>query len=147
MADDYGLPSRGVVFWPVGTGDSTTVIIDDEVVLQVDLHDMAKADDDENPEVPVVDRLVDALPLVDGEPYLAVFALTHADKDQCLGFADLLEKVRIGQLWSTPRAVAGVQRSRRRGSVPGRDCVPGGIRAAHRGDQEGLGRRVDARQW
>jgi len=69
MADDYGLPSRGVVFWPVGTGDSTTVIIDDEVVLQVDLHDMAKADDDENPEVPVVDRLVEALPLGDGEPY------------------------------------------------------------------------------
>ncbi len=32
-----------------------------------------------------------------------MFALTHADKDHCLGFADLLEKVRIGQLWSTPR--------------------------------------------
>jgi hypothetical protein len=92
-----------VVFWPVGTGDSTTVIVDDQVVLQVDLHDMAKADDDENPEVPVVDRLVEALPQVDGEPYLAVFALTHADKDHCLGFADLLDKVRIGQLWSTPR--------------------------------------------
>jgi len=97
------LPSRGVVFWPVGTGDSTTVIVDDEVVLQVDLHDMAKADDDNNPEVPVVDRLADALPQVDGKPYLAVFALTHADKDHCLGFADLLGQVQIGELWSTPR--------------------------------------------
>ncbi|OBJ85137.1 hypothetical protein, partial [Mycobacterium sp. 1245852.3] len=97
------LPSRGVVFWPVGTGDSTTVIVDDQVVLQVDLHDMAKADDDSNPEVPVVDKLVDALPQVDGKPYLAVFALTHADKDHCLGFADLLDQVQIGELWSTPR--------------------------------------------
>lgn len=103
MAGEYAMPSRGAVFWPVGTGDSTTVIVDDEAVLQVDLHDMAKADDDANPEVAVVDRLVEALPRVDGSPYLAVFALTHADKDHCLGFADLLDKVRIGQLWSTPR--------------------------------------------
>jgi len=97
------LPSLGVVFWPVGTGDSTTVVVDDDVVLQVDLHDMAKADDDNNPEVPVIDKLVEALPVVDGDPYLAVFALTHADKDHCLGFADLRDRVRIGELWSTPR--------------------------------------------
>lgn len=101
VGDD--LPDRGAVFWPVGTGDSTTVVIDDDTVLQVDLHDMDKADDDGNPEVPVVDRLVDALPTKDGRPYLAVFALTHADKDHCLGFADLLDQVDIGELWSTPR--------------------------------------------
>ncbi|MFB4349686.1 hypothetical protein [Microbacterium sp. CR_7] len=87
----------------MGTGDSTTVVVDDTVVVQVDLHDLAKADDNANPEVAVVDRLVDALPLVDGEPYLATFVLTHADKDHCLGFADLLNRVRIGELWSTPR--------------------------------------------
>ena len=121
------LPSRGVVFWPVGTGDSTTVIIDDEVVLQVDLHDMAKADDDETPEVPVVDRLVEALPQVDGEPYLAVFALTHADKDHCLGFADLLEKVRIGQLWSTPRLWREFNDPDAEDPCPERGRVPGGI--------------------
>ena len=97
------LPDRGAVFWPVGTGDSTTVVIDDDTVLQVDLHDMSKADDDANPEVPVVDRLVEGLPTKDGRPYLAVFALTHADKDHCLGFADLLDQVHIGELWSTPR--------------------------------------------
>jgi hypothetical protein len=79
------------------------VVVDETVVLQVDLHDMAKADDEENPEVAVVDKLVDALPTVYGEPYLATFALTHADKDHCLGFADLLSKVHIGELWSTPR--------------------------------------------
>jgi hypothetical protein len=96
-------PQIGAVFWPVGTGDSSTIVISDEIVLQIDLHDMTKAVDDENPEVPVVDRLVEALPQVDGRPYLAVFALSHGDKDHCLGFADLLDKAEIGELWATPR--------------------------------------------
>jgi hypothetical protein len=103
MSTDEGLPARGAVFWPVGTGDSTSVVVGEDIVLQVDLHDMAKADNEANPEVAVVDKLVDALPVVDGKPYLAAFALTHADKDHCLGFGDLLSKVRIGELWSTPR--------------------------------------------
>jgi hypothetical protein len=89
------LTPRGVVFWPVGTGDSTTIVVDDEIVMQVDLHDMDKADDDANPEVPVIDRLVEALPTgEDGRPYLAVFALTHADLDHCQRFEDLLSKLR-----------------------------------------------------
>ncbi|WP_433077731.1 hypothetical protein ACQP1P_35320 [Dactylosporangium sp. CA-052675] len=98
-----GMPQRGVVFWPVGTGDSSTIVVTEEIVVQVDLHDMAKADNDDMPEYAVVDRLVEVLPTVDGEPYLAVFVLTHADQDHCRGFADLLDKVRIGELWATPR--------------------------------------------
>lgn len=97
------LAQRGVVFWPVGTGDSTTIVVDDDVVLQVDLHDMAKADEDDTPETAVVDRLVEALPQRDGRPYLAVFALTHGDLDHCRGFEDLLSRVTIGELWATPR--------------------------------------------
>ncbi|MEU3626691.1 hypothetical protein [Amycolatopsis coloradensis] len=76
----------------------------DQLVMQVDLRDMAKSDVEDNPETPVVDRLVDALPTnEDGDPYLAVFALTHADQDHCLGFAELLDRVTIGELWATPR--------------------------------------------
>lgn len=98
------LPELGVVFWPVGTGDSSTVVISQDVLLQVDLNDRDKADDDETPEVPVVDLLVAALPDgADGRPYLSAFALTHADKDHCSGFADLLSKATIGELWATPR--------------------------------------------
>ena len=97
------LPTQGLVFWPVGTGDSTTVVIDDDHVIQVDIHDMAMADDDGAVVAAVVDRLVEVLPERDGEPYLAAFILTHADKDHCLGFADLLDKVTIGELWATPR--------------------------------------------
>jgi hypothetical protein len=97
------LPDRGIVFWPVGTGDSSTIVIDGDHVVQVDLHDMAIADDDNAVVAAVVDRLVEVLPRRDGQPYLAAFILTHADKDHCLGFADLLKKVTIGELWATPR--------------------------------------------
>lgn len=98
------IPDLGVVFWPVGTGDSSTVVVTDEVLMQVDLNDRDKADDDNNPEVPVVDLLVETLPTgSDGRPFLAAFVLTHADKDHCSGFADLLEKATIGELWATPR--------------------------------------------
>lgn len=98
------LPELGAVFWPVGTGDSSTLVIDEQTVVQVDLHDLAKADDDDTHEVPVVDLLAGALPQgTDGRPYLAVFVLTHADKDHCSGFADLLARVTIGELWATPR--------------------------------------------
>lgn len=101
---DTELPDLGVVFWPVGTGDSSTVVVSDEVLIQVDLNDRAKADDDDTPEVPVVDLLVEALPTgSDDRPFLAAFVLTHADKDHCSGFADLLDKATIGELWATPR--------------------------------------------
>lgn len=98
------LPEMGVVFWPVGSGDSTTVVVSETVVVQVDINDRAKADDEETPEVPVVDLLVASLPEgEDGRPFLAAFVLTHADQDHCSGFRDLLEKATIGELWATPR--------------------------------------------
>lgn len=97
------IPQLGVVFWPVGSGDSSTIIVDDNTLIQVDLNDRAKADSDDTAEVPVVDLLVEALPIVDGQPFLSAFVLTHADQDHCSGFADLLEKATIGELWATPR--------------------------------------------
>jgi hypothetical protein len=100
----FELPSRGFVFWPVGTGDSTTIIIkENEIVMQVDLHHLAKADDDDTPHTAIVDELVRLLPKKNGKPYLSVFALTHPDKDHVLGFSELLKKVQIGEIWHTPR--------------------------------------------
>lgn len=96
-------PQRGIMFWPVGTGDSTTIVVDEDHVIQVDLHDMAQADLDGAVVMPVVDELAACLPKRGGRPYLAVFVLTHADQDHCRGFADLLKAVTIGELWATPR--------------------------------------------
>lgn len=100
----FQLPNSGIVFWPVGTGDSTTVVVDkDSAILQVDLHHLSKSEDDDEVHVPIVDELVRLLPKRNGRPYLAAFALTHPDKDHTCGFADLLERVEIGQIWHTPR--------------------------------------------
>ncbi|MFY4722209.1 hypothetical protein [Streptomyces sp. LaBMicrA B280] len=99
------LPERGVVFWPVGTGDSTTIVLGGDLVVQVDLRDMKAADEDGAVVAAVIDRLEETLPQPDGKtPYLAVFALTHADSDHCCGFGDLLDSsVLIGEIWATPR--------------------------------------------
>jgi len=98
------LPDRGVVFWPVGNGDSTTLVVDDRLVVQIDLRDLASADDDGSVVAPVIDRLTELLPTKNGKPYMAVFALTHADQDHCGGFDNLLDSdIVIGELWATPR--------------------------------------------
>ena len=105
MAIDFELPNKkGLVFWPVGTGDSSTfVLIPGEIVMQVDLRHLEKADDPEEPEWPIIDHLVKALPKRNGRPYLALFVLTHPDKDHIQGFAELLKKVDIGEIWHTPK--------------------------------------------
>lgn len=99
----FEFPPRGLVFWPVGNGDSTTVVVDSVTFLQVDLNHLEKSDDEDEASWAVVDELVERLPKVNGRPYLAAFALTHPDQDHCRGFAELLEKVDIGELWFTPR--------------------------------------------
>ena len=99
----FQLPARGLVFWPVGNGDSTTIIVDSKVYLQVDLNHLEKSADDDDSSWAVVDELVERLPKVNRRPYLAAFALTHPDQDHCRGFAKLLDEVDIGELWFTPR--------------------------------------------
>ena len=99
----FELPARGLVFWPVGNGDSTTIVVDSETYLQIDLNHLEKSDEDDDPGWAVVDELVERLPMVNGRPYLAAFALTHPDQDHCRGFAELLDEVDIGELWFTPR--------------------------------------------
>ena len=99
----FTLPKRGLVFWPVANGDSTTVVIDSATHLQIDLNHLEKSEDDEDPTWSVVDELVNLLPTKHGRPYLSAFALTHPDQDHCRGFAKLLDDVDVGELWFTPR--------------------------------------------
>ena len=90
------------IFWPVGCGDSTTIVISDTEVMQIDLNDKVMAEDDDNQHIPLVDELVAKLPQRDGKPYLACFVLTHPDQDHCRGFEDLLKRVVIGEIWHSP---------------------------------------------
>ena len=97
------LPDRGIIFSPVGCGDSITVAVDDDTIVQIDLHHATDAEQDDDPRVPIVDELIESLPEVDGKPYLAVFGATHLDTDHICGFKRLLDEVTIGDLWFTPR--------------------------------------------
>ena len=97
------LPDQGIVFWPVGNGDSTTLRVSEQVYMQVDIRHMEKSEDEDDPAWPVVDELVALLPVVDRKPFLSVFALTHPDKDHCQGFEELNEQVSISELWMSPR--------------------------------------------
>ncbi len=105
MSDEFSLPSKkSAIFWPVGTGDSTTLVLQpNKVVMQIDLRHLEKAENDVETEWPIVDCLVKALPKKNGRPYLALFALTHPDKDHIQGFTELLKKVHIGEIWHTPK--------------------------------------------
>ncbi len=105
MDNEFKLPSKKcVIFWPVGTGDSSTLVLKpNETIMQIDLRHLEKADDPEEPEWPIIDNLIKILPKRSGRPYLALFVLTHPDKDHIQGFAELLKKVTIGELWHTPK--------------------------------------------
>lgn len=93
-----------IYFWPVGTGDSTTFVIrPNDVVFQVDLRHSQKSEDEETDCVPIIDRLVEHLPTMNGRPYLSGFAITHPDKDHIQGFEELLDRVIVGELWFSPR--------------------------------------------
>lgn len=103
---DWELPERGVVFWPVGNGDAVTVALDDDTVIQIDVHHPEVAGDDDDDRVPVVDRLVEHLPKPAGadKPVLSVLAITHHDSDHCRGFGRLIEEVSVCELWITLRS-------------------------------------------
>ena len=53
----FELPDRGLVFWPVGNGDSTSIVVDSKTCLQVDLNHLEKSDDDDDASWAVVDEL------------------------------------------------------------------------------------------
>lgn len=105
MSEQFKLPEKkAAVFWPVGTGDSTTLVVKPkEVIIQIDIRHLEKAENDDEPEWSIIDHLVKALPKKNGRPYLSLFILTHPDKDHIQGFAELLKKVDIGELWHTPK--------------------------------------------
>jgi len=75
----------------------------EEMVMQIDVHQLACSENADDPHTPVVDNLTKLLPKSGKRPYLAVFVLTHPDEDHILGFKKLLANVDIGELWFSPR--------------------------------------------
>ena len=98
------LPPRGFSFPHTGNGDATTVaVLHGSVYVQIDLNHVQGAESADDGRAPVIDDLIEALPSMDGRPYLSLFVLTHPDQDHCRGFARLLDEVTIGEIIHTPR--------------------------------------------
>ncbi len=105
----WQLPEVGVVCWPVGNGDATTIVVDPKTILQVDINHRGAADGDDDDRVPVVDRLLELLPQNDdGDPCLSILAITHHDEDHCSGFERLVDEVVVEELWVTLRSFVDV---------------------------------------
>lgn len=106
----WELPEQGVVFWPVGNGDATTIAVDADTVIQIDINHYDTADKEDDDRVPVVDRLLDCLPQRAGDekPHLSVLAITHHDEDHCSGFERLIDEVHVDELWVTLRTFVEV---------------------------------------
>jgi beta-lactamase superfamily II metal-dependent hydrolase len=101
----WDLPRRGVAWWPVGNGDSITIAVDEETVIQIDVNHVKDAEDPEDKRVPVIDRLKEVLPVTrGGKPRLSVLAITHHDTDHCCGFGRLIGEVQVDELWLTLRS-------------------------------------------
>ena len=107
MTSSWDLPEQGIAVWPVGNGDSITVAVDLDNVIQIDINHRQEAEKDDDDRVPVIDRLKDVLPKTKTgkvQPRLAVLAITHHDEDHCSGFGRLVDEVQVDELWVTLRS-------------------------------------------
>lgn len=109
----WDLPKRGVAFWPVGNGDSTTIAVDKDTVIQIDVNHVQDAENPEDKRVPVIDRLKEVLPETSGgKPRLSVLAITHHDTDHCCGFGRLIDEIQVDELWLTLRSFVEAKNAR-----------------------------------
>ena len=138
----WNVPPRGFVFWNVGTGDSTSTVVDDERWLQVDLDHKPDADKQGSIYAAVVDELVERLPQRNKQPYLAAFALTHPDRDHCQGFARLLDEVDIGELWFTPRIFDEYKKNLCNDAIAFKEEAERRVKATVKNPEAGSGDRV-----
>jgi hypothetical protein len=138
---DIDLQKPAVVFWPVGNGDSVSIMVNDDHWMQVDLNHRSDAGPD-SPYAAVIDELIKELPLRNGRPYLSVFALTHPDQDHCLGFRDLLKRTSIGELWFSPRVFREYKCDLCDDAVAFRDEAMRRVRAMKRDANAGSGNRI-----
>ena len=138
----WNVPPRGFVNWTVGTGDSTSVVVDDDRWLQLDLNHKPDADKKDSVYSAVIDELIDRLPRRNKRPYLAVFALTHPDLDHCQGFTRLLDEVDIGELWFTPRIFDEYKKDLCDDAIAFKDEAERRVKATAKNPNVGSGDRV-----
>lgn len=104
-----------IVFYPVGNGDTSQVVLSQGRRVLFDFCHRKKAEDLETPEIDLKKRLKEELDAV-GRDYFDVVAFTHADADHIQGSTEFFElqhaakyqgsgRIKIKQLW-VPAAMA-----------------------------------------
>lgn len=107
--DLTNIDPKSYIFWPVGTGDSTTIKLENNFFIQIDFRHTKKSEDVDEDAYPIDEELKKLLPKKDGKSYLDVFILTHPDKDHIQGFEEFHKQVTIGELWFSPK-IFGAQK-------------------------------------
>ena len=102
----FSLPSQGFVFWPVGNGDSTTIVLNSETVMQVDLRHLECASDDDDPRMPILDRLVPLLPVSVYSVTATLQGFRPAKRTGVRLSVDQVVRASSGIDWTLARAVA-----------------------------------------
>ena len=98
-----------VVFYPVGNGDTTQIVLSGGRRVLFDFCHRERAEDTDTPEIDLKSRLKDELKTVDRD-YFDVVAFTHADLDHIQGSTDFFElqhakkyqgegRIKIRELW------------------------------------------------
>lgn len=98
-----------VVFYPVGNGDTTQIVLSGGRRVLFDFCHRDRAEDTDTPEIDLKSRLKDELKAVDRD-YFDVVAFTHADLDHIQGSTDFFElqhaekyqgegRIKIWELW------------------------------------------------
>ena len=98
-----------VVFYPVGNGDTTQIVLSGGRRVLFDFGHRDRAEDTDTPEIDLKSRLKDELKAVDRD-YFDVVAFTHADLDHVQGSTAFFElqhakkyqgegRIKIWELW------------------------------------------------
>ncbi|CAE6754228.1 hypothetical protein R20943_03062 [Paraburkholderia aspalathi] len=101
--------AQRVLFYPVGNGDASQIILENGKRLLFDFRHLSKTESGEGPEINLKKRLLDELKEA-GRDYFNVVALTHGDKDHLENSTEFFElrhaakyqggnRIKIDTLW------------------------------------------------
>ena len=79
-----------VIFYPVGNGDTTQIVLSAGRRVLFDFRHTGKAEDSDEPEIDLKAHLKEELDNA-GRDYFDVVAFTHADRDHIQGSTDFFE--------------------------------------------------------
>lgn len=98
-----------VIFYPVGNGDTSQIVLENNKRVLFDFRHTAKSENEEEPQIDLKQHLRDELKKA-GRNYFDVVAFTHADKDHIAGSTEFFElkhaekykggdRIKISELW------------------------------------------------